>query len=134
MLWQRSGASSLLIFVFACLLVANQAVAAEDHVIKPSDLRQTIQDVARAREGNLESVRGFFATEPAVKALKKAQMDPVKIGQAVSLLDDQELARLASRTAKIQQDFAAGALNNQQITYIIIALATAVIVILIAGR
>jgi hypothetical protein len=134
MLWQRRGTSSLLIFALACLLLANFLPAAEVHAVKLSELHQAIQDASRAREKNLESVCGFFAAEPAAQAMKKAQMDPVKIGQAASLLDDQELARLASQTAKIQQDFTVGALNNQQLTYIIIALATAVIVILLIGR
>jgi len=40
-------------------------------------------------------------------------------------------ARLAARTEKVRKDFAAGALTNQQITYIIIALATALIVVII---
>jgi len=46
-------------------------------------------------------------------------------------LSDEELARLAARTEKVRKDFAAGALTNQQITYIIIALATALIVVII---
>ena len=133
MLWQRSGTSSLLIFALACLPLANPLPAADVHAVKPSDLHQAIQDASHARESNLESVRGFFAAEPAAQALKKAQVDPVKIGQAASLLDDQELARLASQTAKIQQDFTVGALNNQQLTYIIIALATAVIILVIVA-
>jgi len=41
------------------------------------------------------------------------------------------LARLASQTDKVQRDIAAGALTNTQITYIIIALATALLVTLI---
>ena len=134
MLWQRSGTSSLLILALACLPLANPLPAADVHAVNPSELHQAIQDAARSREKNLESLRAFFTAEPASQALKKAQMDPSKIGQAAFLLDDQELARLASQTAKIQQDFTVGALNNQQLTYIIIALATAVIVILIVGR
>ena len=42
----------------------------------------------------------------------------------------QELAKLAQQTRHVQNDFAAGVLTNQQITYILIALATAVIVLI----
>ena len=38
--------------------------------------------------------------------------------------------KLAAQTRQIQNDFAAGALTNQQITYILIALGTAVIVLI----
>ena len=44
---------------------------------------------------------------------------------------DEELARLAARTDKVQRDMAAGALTNQQITYILIALGTAVLVLIL---
>jgi hypothetical protein len=46
------------------------------------------------------------------------------------MLDDGELARLADRTRSIDNDLKAGALSNEHLTYIVIALATAVIVIL----
>ncbi len=54
-----------------------------------------------------------------------------QVQQAIPTLSDQELAQLARQTDRIQNDFAAGALSNEQLTYIIIALATAVVVILI---
>jgi hypothetical protein len=38
---------------------------------------------------------------------------------------------LAAQTEKVQADLAGGELNNQQITYIIIALATAVVVLIL---
>jgi hypothetical protein len=48
------------------------------------------------------------------------------------LLNDKELARLAAQAEKVQADVAAGALDNhQQISYIIIALATAVLILVI---
>jgi hypothetical protein len=60
-------------------------------------------------------------------------MDQSKVRQAVSFLSDEELARLAARATRIENDFAAGALNNQQITYILIALATAVVILVIVA-
>ena len=65
------------------------------------------------------------------KALKTTRIDPEKIQKAVPSLSDEELARLAAQTDKVQRDIAAGALNNTQITYIIIAIATALLVTLI---
>jgi hypothetical protein len=48
-------------------------------------------------------------------------------------LGPDELARLAARTNQLQQNFAGGALNNQQMTYAIIAIATAVLVLVIVA-
>jgi len=76
-------------------------------------------------------VQEFFSEERVKKALKTTRMDPQKIQKAVPSLSDEELARLASQTDKVQRDVAAGALTNTQITYIIIALATALLVTLI---
>ena len=51
--------------------------------------------------------------------------------QVVSLLGDDDLARLAAQTDRVRADLEAGALTNQQLTYIVIALATAVIILVI---
>ncbi|HEX5411737.1 MAG TPA: hypothetical protein VFZ27_07725 [Terriglobia bacterium] len=104
--------------------------AAKNHVVSSVDLQQATASAARSRQQNIDNVQKFFSSEQAEKALKSAHLDPVQIKKAVPALSDQELARLASHTDKARKDFAAGALTNQQITYILIALATAVIVII----
>jgi hypothetical protein len=112
-----------------------EKLMAEDHVVKTADLHKAIVTATEARQGNLAKVQKFFSTEPAKKALKNAKVDLVQIEKAIPHLSDQELARLANQTDKIQNDFAAGTLTNEQITYIIIALATAVIIlVLVAAR
>lgn len=85
------------------------------------------------RQQNVAKVQKFFSSRQAEQALKSAHLDPVQIKDAVPSLSDQELARLAARADKAQKNFAAGSLTNQQITYILIALGTAVVV-LIATR
>lgn len=47
------------------------------------------------------------------------------------LLDGEELANLAARAEKPTEDLVGGALTNQQLTYIVIALAAAVIVLIV---
>lgn len=49
---------------------------------------------------------------------------------ADSLLDESELAELAARDEEPGREVVGGALNNQQLTYIAIALAAAVIVLI----
>ena len=104
---------------------------AQDHVVLPADLHHEVLTASRARQHNLAKVQKFFGEEAVKKALKTTRIDPEKIQKAVPSLSDEELARLAAQTDKVQRDSAAGALNNTQITYIIIAIATALLVTLI---
>ena len=103
----------------------------QGHVVSTADLHSELVKSAATRQGNLAKVKNFLSTEPARKALKSAKIDEKQVEKAVPYLSDAELARLAARTDKVQQDIAAGVLSNQQLTYIVIALATAVLVILI---
>jgi len=104
---------------------------AQEHVVTAADLQSELSKSAATRQANLAKVRNFLSSEPARKALKSAKIDQQKVEKAVPYLSDEELARLAARTDKVQRDMAAGALNNQQITYILIALGTAVLVLIL---
>jgi hypothetical protein len=130
----RSSTSRTLTASLVCTLTLALQIpllAAQNHVVSPAELQQATASVARTRQQNIAKVEKFFSSERAGKALKSAHLDPSQIKKAVPSLSDQELARLASRADKAQKDFAAGALTNQQITYILIALATAVIVLIL---
>jgi hypothetical protein len=109
------------------------SVIAADHVVSTSDLQQEILKVSESRQTNLAKVQEFFSSPSAQKALRNSKIDIGKIKSAIPLLTDDELARLAAQTEKIQKDVAGGSLTNQQITYIIIALATAVVILIIVA-
>ena len=130
----RSSTSRILVASVVCALTfafqSSLLAAPQNHVVSPSELQQATASAARTRQQNVTKVEKFFSSEQASKALKSAHIDPVQVKQAVPTLSDQELARLASRADKAQKDFAAGALTNQQITYILIALGAAVIVLI----
>jgi hypothetical protein len=96
-------------------------------------LQQAIKDAAQTRQKNRKDVESFFSSEPARKALKAGKVDYQKVQTAVATLSPDELARLAARTNHLQQDFAGGVLDSQQMTYAIIALATAVLVLIIVA-
>lgn len=113
--------------------LASQDVSGDDHIVPARDLQQAVRATAQARHDNLAKLDRFFASEPAKKAFETAKLDPAKISQALAFLSDEELAHLAAKTDQLQQDVAAGALTNQQITYILIALATAVIILVIVA-
>jgi hypothetical protein len=114
-------------------LFMSQFAAAQAPVVSPSELHQAATVAAQSRQKDLEDVRSFFSNERVRAVLKTGKVDYKKVDKAVATLSPEELSRLAARTNQIQSDLAAGALTNQQLTYIIIALATAVIVLLIVA-
>ena len=107
------------------------AAAAEDHVVPISELHHDAAAVTQTREANLAKAERFFRSEPVEKALHSFKMDGDQVMKAVPMLSDAELVQLSSRIDSAQTDFAAGALDNEHITYIIIALAVAVIVLVL---
>lgn len=126
----RNAKLALIVALIAAFAVP-QDVLAQSHVLSSNELQQQMITAAKERQDRVERIQQFFGSDMAQKALKASGMNYKQVQSAVAQLDDQELANLAAKTDKAQQDFAAGALSNQQITYILIALATAVIVIIL---
>ncbi len=120
-------------YIHVLLAIALVAVPAlpQDHVVTPAELRKAVKTASEIRAKNRTQVEAFFSSEPARKALKSVGMDPVRVRNAVASLSDEELARLSEKTAGIERDFKAGALTSQELTYAVIALATAVIILVI---
>jgi hypothetical protein len=124
-------AFDLLVFSLSLLLLISPTLSAQTQAVSPSELQEVIRDAAKTRQKNRDDVQAFFSSEPARKALKAGKINYQRVQTAVATLSPEELARLADRTNHLQQDFAGGALDSQQTTYAIIALATAVLVLLI---
>jgi hypothetical protein len=108
-------------------------LAQESHVVPLAELHASVVAAGEQRQQNLSRLERFFTGESAEKALKTARLNGNQVRNAIATLNDQELARLAARAEKANSDFAAGALNNQELTYIIIALATAVLILIIVA-
>jgi hypothetical protein len=116
------------------LALAPGLMAADaDHVVPLPELHQRAVEAAQARQKNLETMDRFLAGEGVAETLRAARIDPQRVRNAVQLLSDADLARLAERARQAQSDFAAGALNNQELTYIVIALAAAVLVLIVVA-
>src|SRR5579862_4654621 len=122
---------SCLVALTTITLMISQIAYAQAPVVSKDELKQALVDSGRTRKENLDQVRSFFSGDIPAQALKSAHIDPERVQKAVTSLDDNELAKLADQTRHVQNDFAAGALTNEQITYILIALATAVIVLIL---
>jgi len=118
-------------FVLAMLFALPQNLVAEGtvHVVSPSDLQRAAVQASNLRQQNMEQVRQFFSSEKAERALRSAHMNPEQVKNAVSTLDDAELAQLAQRTQKAQVDFAAGTLSDRDLIIILVAVAVLILII-----
>lgn len=105
----------------------------DTHVVPLSELHASVVAAGQQRQKNLSRLERFFTGAPAEKALQTARLDGNQVRNAIATLDDQELARLAARAEKAKSDFAAGTLTNQELTYIVIALGTAVLILVIVA-
>ena len=117
------------------ILATPQGIFCQDseHVVSSADMQKAAVDAARARQDNIDTLNRFFSSDKAREALKSSHMDAQQVKSAVATLDDQELAQLAARADKAQQEFAAGRMSDHDLLLILICIA-ALILIIIAVR
>jgi len=127
----RPTVAVVLAGAMACM--APMGLSAADHVVPAEALTQQLEADSARRAANEQSLRELFQSESARKTLNAAGLDAEQVTTSVAALGDEDLSRLAERARAFQSDVAAGALNNQQITYILIALGTAVIILVIVA-
>lgn len=123
--------SSVLLPAVALTLLVPVDLLAQNHIVSSAELRSELRRASAARQRDIAKLEKVLASPDGKKALASFKMDVGKVQQALHLLSDQELARLAAQSSRVQADFAAGGvtLTNQQVTYIIIG---AIIVAVIA--
>ncbi len=119
----------------ACFLltICVTGILAQTHVVSQADIHKELVNTAQARQQNLEKTRRLFSSDETRKAMESAQISPEKVDAAISMLSDEELARLASRADKLDQDFAAGRLSDRDLLIVILGLA-ALVLIIVAAR
>jgi hypothetical protein len=127
----RSATAAILAGLLAGFAPAG--LQAAEHVVPSEALTQRLESDAAQRTADEQALIRLFETDSAQKTLAAAGLDAQQAVAGVSALNADELSRLAERARAYQADVAAGALNNQQITYILIALATAVIILVIVA-
>ncbi len=123
----------LIPFIGALMLVVlvPGLTAAERHVVQRGDLHQALMDSSQTRMENIQQLEQFFATDVAQQALRSVGLEPGKIGRAMAQLDDDELARLATRTAQIQDDFAAGEISDRTMLIVLIVVGVGTLIALL---
>ena len=125
----RCGAAILA----AASLSAASGLAQDSHVVPLAELHSAAVGASSQRQQNISKLERFFTGETAEKALESVRLNGNQVRDAIASLDSQELARLAARAEKANSDFAAGSLTNQELTYIVIALGTAVLILVIVA-
>jgi len=126
-------ARSLTVCVLIPLLGFSTSLSAQTHVVSPTDLHKEALAATSARRHNLETINRLLSSPQARKVLGAASIDPAQVKTAVSALNDEELARLAARSEKVQADFAAGRLSDRDLLIILVGIA-ALILIIVAVR
>ena len=102
---------------------------ASNHLVSPSELQHAATSASQSRQQNLDTLRGFFSSEKAQQALESAHMNPQEVSKAVTGLSDEELAQLADRASKAQNDFAGGSMGDHDLLLILVLLAALILII-----
>ena len=125
----RLLAQCFLVVVF----VLPSSLLAQSHVVSQTDIHKVLINATQTRQKNLQKVERLFASDEGLKALESARMKPEQINAAVSTLSDAELARLAARADKLDEDFAGGKLSDRDLLFVVLGIA-ALILIIVAVR
>jgi hypothetical protein len=107
----------------------NLTAQSAQHVVSSSDLQQAVVDASQARQKNIDTLNNFLSSDKAKSALESAKIDPQQVKKAVAGLSDQDLANLASRAQKAQDDFAAGNIGDRDLLIILVCIAVLILLI-----
>jgi hypothetical protein len=100
-----------------------------EHVVSAADMQKAAVDAARARQQNVDTLKQFFSSDKARKAMQASQIDPQQVKSAISTLSDEELAQMAARADHAQQDFAAGRMSDHDLLIILVCIAALILII-----
>lgn len=126
----------LMVTLIFCTAKACAPVQAQEkqHVVSLTDLNQDTAKAGATRRANEATVRELFSSPAARKALKSANLDYTKIDNAVAQLNDEEIAKLAERSRKVQDNFAAGRSFSDRDLLIIVIIGVLIIALVAALR
>jgi hypothetical protein len=103
----------------------------KQHVVSLGDLNKDAARPAQTRQANEKAVRTLLSSDLGQKALKSANIDYQKVDKAVGQLRDEDLAKLAERVSRAQNDFAAGRLSDRDLLWIILIVVGIIIIALV---
>jgi hypothetical protein len=118
--------------VLGCVMAAPQAMIAQDHVVSPGQIQNDVASSSVVRQENEQQLRSFLSTKEIQNAMKSEGVNPQQVTNAVSRLNDADLASLAARSQKAQRDFAGGRFGLGIFTLIGIVVVAAILIAVFA--
>ena len=101
------------------------AADAQEHLVPLSEVRHDLESAAAQRASNISDIERLLARPEAQQELAKAKLNSSQVEKAISLMNDDELARLASRARSADQDVHGGFIKT------ILAIIGAIVVIIV---
>lgn len=129
--FSRGIALAALFSLLAFVPGFSTAARAQDHLVSPQALQQQMQTASAARRQNIDTLNSFLSIPAAAQAMKTARVNPTQVRNAIPTLSSHELASLASRAQKAQQQFSAGMISNGMLLVVIVAIVVVIVVIAI---
>jgi len=132
-----TGTARLVMFaLLLCWAKAAVAVQAQEkeHVVSLAELNQDAAKAGETRRANEATVRQLFSSPQAQKALNRVNLDYSRIDSAVGQLSDEEVAKLAERSRKIYDNFAAGKNFSDRDLLVIVIIGVLIIALVAALR
>jgi hypothetical protein len=111
-----------------------QAQEKQQHVVTLDELKKQAARPAETRQANADAIRHLLSSDAGQKALKSAEVDYQRVDKAVGQLSDEELAKLADRSRRAENDFAGGLISAKTLAYIILATVVIVVIIVLVSR
>ena len=111
-----------------------QAQEKQQHVVTLDELKKQAARPAETRQANADAIRHLLSSDAGQKALKSAEVDYQRVDKAVGQLSDEELAKLADRSRRAENDFAAGLISAKTLAYIILATVVIVVIIVLVSK
>ncbi len=121
--------ASTFIALLACVAVLPLKAQSTGHIVSNHALQQRMQANSATRQKNMATVKKFFSTPLAQRAMKMEHVSPSQVTKAIPTLSNSELANLSARANQAQQQFAAGVLSTSQMLLLIIVLLIVVLLV-----
>jgi hypothetical protein len=118
--------------LLGCVMTAPQAMIAQSHVVSPGQIQNDVTSSSVARQRNEQELRGFLSRKEIQKAMKSEGVNPQQVTNAVSQLNNTDLANLAERSQKAQKDYAAGRIGLGIFTLIGIVVVAVILIAVFA--
>jgi len=96
----------------ACLLsslVVSSPAFAQQHIVKPADMRQAISHQVQAQQQTRDTLRGVLKNSQVREVAQRLGLDVAKADRAVNTLTAADLERLAGPVRDVDVELAGGA-------------------------